>query len=138
MLLAARCYAFAALVCALAIIGQWSPAIGADLWRMPAAALLLALITEGFVNHRLGLQIERCLPARGFLGQPLTSALVVHNPAPYTCQMDTLDEVPASLRADYQPLRWRIPAGNSSTQGVSLVPQELGELEWDSLRARKL
>ena len=138
MLLAARCYAFAALVCALAIIGQWSPAIGADLWRMPAAALLLALIAEGIVNHRLGLQIERCLPARGFLGQPLTSALVVHNPAPYTCQMDTLDEVPASLKAAYRPLRWRIPPGNSSTQGVSLVPRELGELEWDSLRARKL
>lgn len=138
MLLAARCYAFAVLVCALAIIGQWSTAVGEDLWRMPAAALLLAIIVEGIVQRRQGVRIERRLPARGYLGQPLTSELVVHNPAPYTLQMDTLDEAPQALTADYEPLHWRIAPGKSSTQRVSLVPQELGELEWESLRTREL
>jgi hypothetical protein len=57
MLLAARLYALAAFVCAIAIIGQWSDAIGADLWRAPAAALLLALIIEGVVDRRVGLAI---------------------------------------------------------------------------------
>ena len=138
MLLAARLYAFAAFVCAVAIIGQWSAAIDADLWRAPAAALLLALIIEGIVNRRQGIRIERRLPARGFLGQSFASELVVHNPAPYTLQLDTLDEPPPTLKADYQPLHWRIAPGESMTQRVSLVPQELGEMEWDGLRTRSL
>ena len=138
MLLAARCYAFAVLVCVLGVIGQWSSAMDEDLWRMPAAALLLALIVEGIVNHRQGLHIERRLPARGFLGQPLSSELVVHNPAPYTCRLDTLDETPPALKGNYEALHWRIAPAGSATQRVSLVPQELGELEWDCLHARKL
>ena len=111
MLLAARCFAFAAFVCAIAIIGQWSAAIDADLWRAPAAALLLALIIEGIVNRRQGIRIERRLPARGFLGQSFASELVVHNSAPYTLQLDTLDAPPPALKADYEPLHWRIAPG---------------------------
>jgi uncharacterized protein (DUF58 family) len=138
MLLAARCYVFAAFVSALAIIGQWSSAIDENLWRVPAAALLLALIIEGSVNRRQRARFERRLPARGYLGQRLASELVVHNPAPYTLQMDTLDEPPPALKADYQPLHWRIAPGRSSSQRVSLIPQELGELEWETLRTRSL
>jgi uncharacterized protein (DUF58 family) len=138
MLLAARCYAFAAFVCAVAIIGQWSAAIDADLWRVPAAALLLALIIEGIVSRRQGMRIERRLPARGFLGQSFASELVVHNTAPYALQLDTLDEPPPTLKADYEPLHWRIAPGKSSTQRVSMIPQELGEIEWETLRTRSL
>jgi uncharacterized protein (DUF58 family) len=138
MLLAARCYAFAVLVCVVGVMGQWSPAIDDNLWRVPAAALLLALIVEGIVNYRQGLHIERRLPARGFLGQPLVSELVVHNSAPYTCRLDTLDETPSALKADYEPLHWRIAPGQSATQRVPLIPRELGELEWDSVYVRKL
>jgi uncharacterized protein (DUF58 family) len=138
MLLAPRCYAFAALVCALAILGQWSQAIGADVWRLPAAALLLALIVEGIVQRRQAAVIERRLPARAFLGQPLLSELVVRNPAPYTLDLDTLDETPPALQGDYQPLHWRIAAGESSTQRVALIPQELGEMAWESVRTRNL
>ena len=138
MLLAIRCYAFAALVCALAIMGQWSQAIGEDLWRLPAAALLLALIVEGIVHLRQSARVERRLPARGFLGQPLSSELVVHNPAPFTMQLDTLDETPTALEASYAPLHWRIAPGASATQRVLLVPRELGDLEWDTLRSRTL
>jgi uncharacterized protein (DUF58 family) len=138
MLLAARCYAFAALVCALAIMGQWSAAIDADLWRMPAAALVLALIVEAVVHVRQPVGIERRLPSRAFLGQPLASELIVHNPASYTLCMETLDEVPTALSAKYAPTHWRIGPGGSSTQRVVLVPQELGELEWEDLRIRRL
>jgi uncharacterized protein (DUF58 family) len=90
------------------------------------------------VNYRQGLHIERRLPARGFLGQPLSSELVVHNSAPYTCRLDTLDETPSALKADYEPLHWRIAPGQSATQRVPLIPRELGELEWDSVYVRKL
>jgi uncharacterized protein (DUF58 family) len=138
MLLAARCYAFAVLVCALAIMGQWSSAIDADLWRMPAAALLLALIIEGFINRRQSARFERHLPARGYLGQPLASALTVHNAAPYTLNLDTLDDPPAALETDYAPLRWRIEPGGSSTKRVSITPRELGEFSWSVLRTRSL
>jgi uncharacterized protein (DUF58 family) len=138
MLLAARCYAFAVLVCALAIMGQWTPAIGEDLWRMPAAALLLALIIEGVVSRRQDIRFERRLPVRGFLGQPLASELVVHNTAPYTLQLDTLDDPPPAFAADYVPLKWRIAPGTSSTQRVSLTPRELGEFDWATLRTRSL
>jgi len=138
MLLAARCYAFAFIACALAVIGQWSTTVDNDLWRMPAAALLLALLIEGVVNRRQGMRLERRLPAHGFLGQPLASELVVHNSAPYTLQLDTLDDPPPGLGADYAPLRWRIAAGASSTQRVTLIPQELGELTWETLRTRSL
>lgn len=138
MLLAARCYAFAAFVCAIAIIGQWSPAVGADIWRMPAAALLLALLAEGIVCRRQGLDIERHLPARGFLGQPLASGLMVHNSAPHTLQLDVIDAPPAALQPADDPLRWRIAPGESSTRSVPLIPQELGEFEWQDVRTRRL
>jgi uncharacterized protein (DUF58 family) len=138
MLLASRCYAFAVLVCVLAIVGQWSPAIDENLWRMPAAALLLALIIEGVVSRRQGIRLERRLPPRGFLGQPLTSELVVHNDAPYTVRVDTLDDPPPAFAAEYAPLSWRIAPGASSTQRVSLTPRELGEFNWASLRTRSL
>jgi len=99
---------------------------------------LLALIVEGIVNRRQRVRFERRLPARGYLGQRLASELVVHNPAPYTLQLDTLDEPPPALKADYQPLHWRIAPGKSSSQRVSLIPQELGELEWETLHTRSL
>lgn len=138
MLLAARCYAFAALVCALAIMGQWTPAIGEDLWRMPAAALLLAIVIEGIVSRRQAIRFERRLPARGFLGQPLASELVVHNTAPYTLELDTLDDPPPAFESSYAPLHWRIAPGRSSNQRVSLTPRELGEFDWATLRTRSL
>jgi uncharacterized protein (DUF58 family) len=138
MLLAARLYFFAVLVCALGVIGQWSQAVGDDLWRMPAAALLLAVIVEGIVQRRQELRIERRLPARAYLGQPLTSELLVHNAAPITLELDTLDETPPAVKADYTPLHWRIAPGKSLTQGMALIPQELGEVRWASLRTRRL
>ncbi len=138
MLLAARCYAFAAFVAALAIIGQWSSAIDEQLWRMPAAALLLALIIEGSIDRRRRVQFERRLPARAYLGQRFVSELVVRNPAAYTLQLDTLDEPPPALNGDYEPLHWRIAPGQSASQRVSLTPQELGEFEWETLRTRRL
>jgi len=136
MLLAARCYAFAAFVCAIAIIGQWSSTVGEDIWRMPAAALLLALIVEGVLVRRDALRLERRLPARGFLGKPLASELVVHNTAPYTLELDTLDEFPTVLEADYTPQHWRIASGASSTRPMTLIPRELGELAWKTIRIR--
>jgi uncharacterized protein (DUF58 family) len=131
MLLAVRCYAFAVLVCALAIMGQWSSAVDEDLWRLPAAALLLALIIEAVLNRRRGTRLERRLPASGFLGQPLTSELVVHNPAPYSLQMDTLDDPPPALASGSAP-------GASASQRESLIPRELGEFSWQTVRTRSL
>lgn len=138
MLLAARCYAFAAFVCALAIIGQWSPAIGAHTWRAPAAALLLALLIEGIVHRRQVVEFARRLPARGFLGQGLASELVIHNQAPYTLRLDVLDETPAALGLAPEPMRWRLRPGESAARRVSLLPQELGEFGWQNLRTRSL
>lgn len=138
MLLAVRFYAFAVLVCALAVMGQWSSAIDEDLWRLPAAALLLALTIEGILNRRRGTRLERRLPASGFLGQPLTSELIVHNPAPYSLQMDTLDDPPSALASGYTPLHWRIAPGASASQRESLTPQQLGEFSWKTVRSRSL
>lgn len=138
MLLATRCYAFAAFVVAIAIIGQWAPAVGPDTWRMPAAALLLALLLEGVLTRRQGVDIARRLPVRAFLGQVLSSDLVVRNPAPYTLRLDVVDEPPAALQSADEPLHWRIRPGESATRGVSLVPQELGEFEWQDVRTRSL
>lgn len=138
MLLAVRFYAFAVLVCALAVMGQWSSAIDEDLWRLPAAALLLALTIEGILNRRRGTRLERRLPVSGFLGQPLTSELIVHNPAPYSLQMDTLDDPPSALASGYTPLHWRIAPGASASQRESLTPQQLGEFSWKTVRSRSL
>lgn len=138
MLLAARCYAFAGFVCALAVIGQWSSAIGADTWRLPAAALLLALLIEGIVHRRQRVDIERRLPARGLLGRPLASELVVHNSAPYTLRMDAVDAPPAALEPAAEPLHLRIAPGASVGGRMSLRPQELGEFSWEDLRTRSL
>jgi len=138
MLLAPRCYAFAVLVCALAVMGQWSDAIDVDLWRLPAAALLLALAIEGIISRRQVIGFERRLPTRAFLGQPLTSEMVVHNRAPYTLRMDTLDDLPAALERPYRPLSWRIAPGTTASRRESLTPQALGEFNWERVRTRSL
>lgn len=138
MLLAVRFYAFAVLVCALAVIGQWSSAVDENLWRLPAAALVLALTIEGILNRRRGTRLERRLPVSGFLGQSLASEMVVHNPAPYSLQMDTLDDTPSALASAYAPLHWRIAAGASATQRQMLTPEELGEFSWRTVRTRSL
>ena len=138
MLLAPRFYAFAVLVCALAIMGQWSDAIDADLWRLPAAALLLALAIEGIVSRRQAIDFERRLPAKAYLGQPLASEMMVHNTAPYTLHMETLDDPPAALERTYRPLVWHVAPGSTSSQRERLTPQALGEFDWERVRTRAL
>ena len=138
MLLAPRCYAFALLVCALAVMGQWSDAVETDLWRIPAAALLLALAIEGIVSRRQALGFERRLPSKGYLGQPLASEIVVHNTAPYTLHMASLDDPPAGLEREYRPLTWQVAPGATASQRESLTPQALGEFAWERVRTRSL
>lgn len=138
MLLAARSYVLALLVCVLGALGQWADAVDENLWRLPAAALIVALVLEGLMSRAREIRIERRLPARGFLGVPLASELEVQNRSPYTLFMASVESMPAALDAPYRTIDWRVPSGATVSRRVTIVPQELGEHAWRTLRTRSL
>ena len=138
MLLAARSYILALLVCVLGVLGQWSAAVDENLWRLPAAALLVALVLEGFMARSRDIRVERALPARGFLGVPLGSELRVRNLSPYALFMDSVESLPVALDAPYETLHWRVPPGGTASRRVRVVPRELGAHAWQTVRTRSL
>ena len=79
MNLTALSYVVAAAVTLLGIIGQWQDDPWPDLWRVPAASLLIGLLLEGLTARRRGLRISPRIPERVMLGQPATAELVLGN-----------------------------------------------------------
>ncbi len=134
----ARSYFLAGIIVLLGVFSQWSDRAGADLWQVPLAALLVALLLEGIAAHRSPPKLERRLPSRAYLGQPLQGELALFNPGRRTLDLESVDDFPESLDGTRDPLRWRVTSGAESRQTISLVPQELGRLRWSDLYTRRL
>ncbi len=138
MILAGRSFLVLVLVAAIGVTGQWSGVVGEHAWRVPAAALLLALLAEGVIAHRIGLRIRRRLPAVGYLGRTLPSTLIVENPLPVPMRLETADCHAEGLRPLTAERRWAIAPGGEASAAAALTPQRLGTLHWERLDVRVL
>src|SRR5919198_752726 len=77
---AQRTYVLLTLTAMLAVVGLWSsdPAL-TDLWRLPAALLLVGLAYEGLFVRRAVITVEVETAPRAFLGREQTAAFVFNN-----------------------------------------------------------
>ncbi len=105
MNLSGRSYLIAGIVTLLGVLSEWSDRAGADLWRIPMAAFLLALVLEGLGSRRAAPMLERRLPSRGYLGQPLQGEMVLANPGRQALRLESLDDFPDGLDAPREPVR---------------------------------
>ncbi len=138
MNLSGRSYLIAGIVTLLGVLSEWSDRAHADLWQIPLAAFLLALVLEGLGSRRAVPMLERRLPGRGYLGQPLQWEMILANPARQTLRLESLDDFPDSLDAPRKPVLWLAPPGGESRHQISLVPRELGEVAWSRVYTRRL
>ena len=60
----ARSYFLAGIIALLGVFSEWSNRADADLWQVPLAVLLVALLLEGIAAHRSPPKLERRLPSR--------------------------------------------------------------------------
>src|ERR1700761_4229839 len=75
-----RAYLLIMLTTVLAIAGIWSADVGlADLWRIPAALLLIGLAIESLFIHRASVTAEVETASRAFLGREQVAAYSFHN-----------------------------------------------------------
>ncbi len=138
MNLSGRSYAIAGVVTVLGVLTQWSDRADADLWQMPLAAFLLALLLEGLEMRRKPPALERRLPARGYLGQPLQGEMVLANPGSQPLRLESVDDFPDALDGSRDPLTWLAPPGGEHRQPVAFTPRELGKLSWSWIYTRRL
>lgn len=133
-----RCYFLSGVIVLLGIYGQWAGGEVLDLWRMPAVALLLALLIEAFRENTRTISLQRQLPKQGFLGRKLTGYLLVQNQNPRTLQLRAMQEIPAELNGENSVLEWSLNPGEQRSRSFDTVPEQLGSITWENIYTRSL
>lgn len=123
---AQRTYVLLMLTAVLAIAGIWSsdPAL-LDLWRIPAALLLLGFAYEGFFVRRAAVTAEVETAQRAFLGREQSAAFAFHNESSRTMSIEYAPAVPVGVD----------PVG-TDTRTVSARPGEVGRDPFTVLAVR--
>jgi len=139
MHLAERAYALIVLTALLAIAGTWSsdPAF-ADLWRWPAALLLLGLALEGFFARRTIVRADIETAARALLGREQSAAFAFANDSNRSVTLEYAATTPAGFEPLDQTRVVTAPPGGKARDAVSLLPVRLGVQRWPAIPARLL
>lgn len=139
MNLSARSHVLAGGVILLGIAGQWWGEGAEHLWRLPAAALVLALIFERLHIGRLALQLERELPATMILGEPAVGRLTLDNPDPVSpLRVEAMPYYSGGLEGKQTLFRWQLAPGQTQDREFSVTPVALGDAPWGPLHVRVL
>ena len=99
MHITARCYVLSGIIVLLGIYGQWASNLSDDVWKIPLALILLALLLEAFHIGKRPVSIERQLPKTGFLGQRFTGHLAVYNPSSEPLFLLSQPSIPTNSKA---------------------------------------
>lgn len=129
-------YWLAGLTALIGIVGQWSADLDAELWRAPAAALILGLGLEFSLVRSRPLQLERCLPDSGLLGRPLELVWRLRNPGSHRIDLELAEDFPTGLSASPDPMLLRCEPGAEQSLTLQLVPTALGTWRWRRLTVR--
>jgi uncharacterized protein (DUF58 family) len=136
MNLTALSYTLAALVTLLGIAGQWHNDPWPDLWRVPAASLLIGLLLEGLAARRHGLHVSPRIPERVMLGQPATAELVLGNNRERPLLVELQQVFANGLSGDDSIAAYTVPAQASMVHAFSFTAQKLGTLAWQKVYTR--
>jgi uncharacterized protein (DUF58 family) len=139
MHLAERAYALVVLTALLAIVGTWSsdPAF-TDVWRWPAALLLLGLAVEGFLARRTSIRADVDTGARALLGREQPAAFAFTNDSSRDVTLEYATTMPAGFEGLPQTRVIAVPRGGAGRDPVTLLPVRLGAQRWPAIPARLL
>ena len=136
MNLTALSYTLAAIVTLLGIVGQWQHDPWPDLWRVPAASLLIALLLEGVAARRRGISIAPRIAERAMLGQPATAELVLGNDRQRPLMVELQQVFANGLSGSESVAAYTVPVHGSAVHAFSFTAQKLGTLEWQPVYTR--
>jgi uncharacterized protein (DUF58 family) len=135
-----RAYVLIMLTAVLAVAGIWStdPGLG-DLWRIPAAVLLVGLATEGLFIRRASVTAEIETAPRAFLGREQHAAYAFHNGSSRAVSVEYAPVTPIGVEPLGNVTRKIVtPAGGVQRDPFTLLAVRMGPQIWPPVPARLL
>jgi len=135
-----RAYLLIMLTTVLAVAGIWSADAGlADLWRAPAALLLIGIAIEALFIRRASVTAEVETAARAFLGREQVAAYSFHNPTSRPVTVEYAPVTPVGIEAIGTDTRQiTAAAGGVVRDPFTLLAIRMGPQPWPVVPARLL
>jgi uncharacterized protein (DUF58 family) len=135
-----RAYLLIVLTTVLAVAGIWSADPGlADLWRIPAALLLIGLGLEGLFIRRASVTAEIETASRAFLGREQGAAYSFRNATSRPVTVEYAPVTPIGIESiGDQTRRIVTPAGGAMRDPFPLLAVRMGPQPWPIVPARLL
>jgi uncharacterized protein (DUF58 family) len=135
-----RAYVLIMLTAVLAVAGIWSTDPGlVDLWRIPAAALLVGLAIEGLFIRRASVTAEIETAPRAFLGREQDAAYAFHNGSSRALSVEYAPVTPLGVEPLGNVTRKIVtPAGGVQRDPFTLLAVRMGPQTWPPVPARLL
>jgi uncharacterized protein (DUF58 family) len=140
MHLSQRAYVLIMLTAVLAVAGLWSsePAFF-DLWRFPAALVLIGLAIEGLFIRRAVVSADVETATRAFLGREQEAAFVFHNATARPISVEYAPVMPAGVESVGITTRTVVAQpGSVERDPFTLLAIRLGPQSWPVVPARLL
>lgn len=138
MNLSGRSYLIFGGICLIGIMGQWMGGEWQYVWRIPAAALLLAALIERRWTQRLDLIIHRSHDRHANLGRLFHYLLIFENNEKARLSIEFLDQIPQQVDADNKIFQLTLNPTERHEQTMSVTASKLGEVKWGILYIRIL
>jgi len=135
-----RAYVLIMLTTILAVAGIWStdPEV-TDLWRIPAALLLIGLAVEGFSIRRAAVTAEIETAPRAFLGREQPAAYAFHNESSRPVSVEYAPVTPTGVEPIGNHTRTIVaPARGVERDPFTLLAVRMGPQMWPVVPARLL
>jgi len=135
-----RAYLLIMLTTVLAVAGIWSADVGlADLWRIPAALLLIGIAIEALFIRRASITAEVETAARAFLGREQVAAYSFHNGTSRRLTVEYAPVTPVGI----EPIGNDTRTITAAPRGVerdpfTLLAVRMGPQSWPVVPARLL
>jgi uncharacterized protein (DUF58 family) len=135
-----RAYVLIMLTAVLAVAGIWSTDPGlADLWRIPAALLLVGLAIEGLFIRRASVTAQIETAPRAFLGREQNAAYAFHNGTSRAVCVEYAPVTPLGVESVGSGLKKIVtPAGGVERDPFTLLAVRMGPQTWPVVPARLL
>jgi uncharacterized protein (DUF58 family) len=137
---AQRAYVLIMLTAVLAVAGIWSSDPGfSDLWRIPAALLLVGLAVEGLFIRDVSVTADVETAPRAFLGRGQNAAFAFRNGSSRAVSVEYAPVMPVGVEPVSTTTRRVVtPAGGVERDPFTLLAIRLGPQTWPVVPARLL